>query len=122
VSYGGLITAATLAAFLWALAHAPAQATTVSFMTLALAQILHLGNARSARPVLTPAALLSNPYALVAVAVSCGLQWAALHVAPLPQVLSLMPLDSTAWTVVIVAALTPAFAGQLFKAIRPHTV
>ena len=47
--YGALITASTLAVFLWALAHAPAQATTMSFMTLALAQILHLGNARSER-------------------------------------------------------------------------
>ena len=50
--YGLVITAATMGAFLWGLAYRPAQATTIAFMTLALAQILHLGNARQRGAVL----------------------------------------------------------------------
>src|SRR5690606_28414807 len=51
--YALLITAVTLAAFLWALGGGdPARAITVAFMTLALAQTFHLGNARGTEPVL----------------------------------------------------------------------
>ena len=119
VLYAALITASTLAAFLWALSRAPEQATTVSFMTLALAQIFHLGNARSGRSVLTPAQIFSNRYAILALVVSVGLQLAALYLDPLPRVLALEPLDRSSWTVVLLAALTPAIAGQLLKLLRP---
>ena len=42
-------------------ADSPAQATTIAFMTLALAQILHLGNARRRSPVLSAAERLRTP-------------------------------------------------------------
>ena len=52
LTFGVLITLSTLAAFVWALDRAPERAPTMAFMTLALAQIAHLGNARSRGPVL----------------------------------------------------------------------
>ena len=52
----------------------PAQAPTVAFMTLALAQIAHLGNARSGEPVLRPARVVANPYALAGAFIAVGLQ------------------------------------------------
>ena len=51
--HAALIAAVTI------VAHANA-GTTGAFMTLALAQILHLGNARSAGPVLTPPFAFAN--------------------------------------------------------------
>ena len=43
-------------------------------MTLALAQILHLGNARSHTHVLRPRRAFANPYAVAAVLLSIVLQ------------------------------------------------
>src|SRR6185503_6373758 len=97
-----------LAAFLWALARAPERAATVTFMTLALAQVFHLGNARSVDAVLRPRDALANPYALGAVALTVALQIAALAIDPLARVLRLTPLDPTEWAVVLLAAATTA--------------
>ena len=116
--FGGLITLSTLAAFLWALRSEPAAANTVAFMTLAFAQIAHLGNARSTGAVLGRQMITANPYALGAVAVSTGLQMATLVVDPLPELLRIAPLSSTAWAVVIGCAAIPAVAGQAIKSLR----
>lgn len=113
--YGGLITASTMGAFLWALARAPDRAVTVAFMTLALAQIFHLGNARSMDAVLDPARVLSNRYALGALLLTVSLQLAALYVDPLPRVLRLSPLTAREWAVVLVCAAAPAVVGQASK-------
>ena len=118
--YGALITLSTIAAFLWALANAPHQATTMAFMTLALAQIAHLGNARRASPVLDPQSAAANPYALGAVALSLGLQAATLYVDPLPRLLRVMPLSSGEWLVVLCLAAVPALVGQAVKIWRPR--
>jgi Ca2+-transporting ATPase len=117
--YGALITVSTLAAFLWALASQPAAATTVAFMTLAFAQIAHLGNARSSGAVLRLRMITANPYALGAVAISTGLQIATLVVDPLRELLRIVPLTPTAWAVVVGCAAVPAVAGQAIKLLRP---
>lgn len=62
----------------------------MAFMTLARAQITHLGNACSA--VLRPARVMVNPFALGDVALSLGLQLAAVYVEPLPRLLRVAPL------------------------------
>jgi Ca2+-transporting ATPase len=113
--YGGLITASTLAVFLWALAYAPAYSTTMSFMTLALAQILHLGNARSERPVLDPAGAFSNRYAIGAVMVSVALLVAPAYVAPLAALLHITRLGAREWFVVLASSSTTALVGQALK-------
>jgi len=117
--YGGLITASTLAVFLWALAYAPAQSVTMSFMTLALAQILHLGNARSERTVLSPARALANRYAMGAVIVSVALLVAPAYLAPLATLLDITPLGASEWLVVLAASSSTALVGQALKSRFP---
>jgi Ca2+-transporting ATPase len=113
--YAAMITAATLGAFGWALSDDPRQANTISFMTLALAQIFHLGNARADTPVLGLRRALANGYAVAAVAGSVALQLAAIGIAPLRDVLGIVPLDPNDWIIVLAAASAPAVAGQLRK-------
>ena len=116
--YGLLIAGATLAAFVWGLTYAPDKATTMSFMTLAFAQIFHLGNARSQEPVLRPDRVLSNPAALGAVALAGSLQLAALLVEPLARTLAVAPLGVTEWIVVVALSAIPAIAGQTLRLRR----
>jgi len=116
--YGTLITGATLAAYVWALDAAPSQATTVAFMTLALAQIAHLGNARSVDAVLRPALAVANPFAIAGVALSVLLQVLAVTWPPLAAVLHVEALSLESWTVVVALALVPAVVGQARKVMR----
>ena len=113
--FGVLITASTLAAFVWALGHAPERAPTMAFMTLALAQIAHLGNARSRGPVLRLERVLANPYALAGAGLAVLLQALAVVVDPLARILRVTPLDSLEWLMVVGLASIPAIAGQALK-------
>ncbi len=113
--YGSLITASSLAAFIWAGPADVERARTVAFMTLAIAQTLHLGNARSRGPVLSPRRAFANRYALGAVAVSLGLQFAAAAVPPLAAILHVAPLAWTDWLVIVGLASVPAVVGQVRK-------
>lgn len=119
--YAGLLTAATLAAFVWALQVHPERATTVAFMTLGLAQVLHLGNARSAGAVVTPARIMSNPWALAGAGLAGGLQVIAVVYVPLRQVLHLTWLAPLDWAVVVACAAVPAVAGQVMKMFSERT-
>jgi P-type Ca2+ transporter type 2C len=121
IGYALLISLCTLGAFSWGLARdpmSPAHASTLAFMTLAFAQILHLGNARSASPVIAPGRALSNRYALAAVLVTFGLQVMAVGLDRLAQVLSLSPLTGKDWLVVLGLALVPAVVGQALKSLQ----
>ena len=115
--YGVLMTAATLAAFVWGLRTGgdPARAGALCFTTLGLAQILHLGNARSRRAVLAYRAATANAFALGAVALTVGLQLLALYLPPLRGLLGLAPLGIADWMVVLPLAALPAVAGQALK-------
>lgn len=116
--YGALIAAAALGAYGWGLASADVpRATTMAFMTLALAQIFHLGNARGARPVLAPAEAFRNRWAVGAVALSLALQVATVAVEPVARVLGVVPLGAREWAVVVGLGVVPAVVGQVLKAI-----
>ena len=120
VGYALLISLSTLAAFAAGLALSPenpAHAITLAFMTLAFAQILHLGNARSGLPVVRLQRVVSNPYALAAVLVTAGLQIMAVEFQPLSAVLETHPLRSEDWSIVGGLALVPPVAGQAIKVI-----
>jgi Ca2+-transporting ATPase len=116
--YAALITAATLGAFVWALDAAPDRAGTVAFMTLALAQTAHLGNARSESAVLRPRRALANPYAIGAVLLTVALQLLAILFTPLADLLQLTPLGTTEWLVCAGGAIAPAVIGQTVAVIR----
>jgi len=121
--YGALMTAATLAAFLWALAtpERSDKAVTITFLTLSLTQVFHLGNARSSTPVLSWRAMVRNRYALGAGALTIGLQVLALHLPMLAQVLRTRPLTAVEWLVSIGFAAVPAVIGQALKLWRTRS-
>jgi len=119
--YAGMIAAVTLFAFAWALAHpgsTPERAGTVACMTLALAQVFHLGNARSLDPVLAPRRALANRWALGSVALVLALQGFAVYDPPLARLLGMAPLPLRDWTVMVPLALVPAVVGQGLKTLR----
>jgi Ca2+-transporting ATPase len=117
--YAALITVVTLAAFWMALEPgtdaAPPRALTMSFMTLALAQTLHLGNARSDQHVLTIRQAVSNPVAVGAVVLVVLLQVLAVHFRPLAEVLRTEPLGPRDWLVCAGLGAIPAVTGQLTR-------
>ncbi|MET0398321.1 MAG: HAD-IC family P-type ATPase [Longimicrobiaceae bacterium] len=119
--YAGLIAAVTLAAFAWALAgpgSTPERAGTVACITLALAQVFHLGNARSLDPVLAPRRALANRWALGSVVLVLALQGAAVYYAPLAGLLGMTSLPLRDWMVMVPLALVPAVVGQGLKTFR----
>lgn len=120
LGYGALIAGVSLAAFAWgrATARGLAPAMTMAFMTVALSQIFHLGNARSHEHVLSRRRALANPYAVGALVLTLGLQLLAAAVDPLARVLGVAPLAAREWMVVLALSLAPAALGQLTRVLR----
>ena len=87
-------------------------------MTLALAQLFHLGNARAHGPVVRPARAFANPWALGAVPLVLALQLLALYWTPLARVLETAPLDPGEWLVVAGLSLLPAVVGQTIELLQ----
>jgi Ca2+-transporting ATPase len=116
VGHAMLIAVVTLAAF--AVSFDSGKAGTVAFLTLAVAQVLHLGNARSSRPTVHPNRLVTNRFALAAAAVSLGIVVATSQLPALAEVLSLEGLGPGEWGLVVVAGALPAVAGQLWRWTR----
>jgi len=120
--YALMLTGVTLAAFAWGMRTGDIdRAVTITFVTLALAQLFHLGNARALGPVLSPRRIRSNPWALASVPLVIGLQLAALYWPPLARVLGTVPLEWTDWPVVTAFAVAPALVGQAMKAFRARS-
>jgi Ca2+-transporting ATPase len=119
VGYAALIALATLAAAWWGMrtgAPDPRHVTTLAFMTLAVAQLFHLGNARSHGPVMAPARAVANRHALAAVALVLFLQTVVVQWQPLADVLGVVSLSAEDWLVVGAAGLMPAVIGQISRA------
>lgn len=108
-----LIMGVTLAAFVWAISTGtPSRANTVAFMTLALAQTFHLGNARAREHVLLWHRAVANKWAVWAVLVTIALQLLAVYLQPLAVILKVVPLDWSDWLVIVPLAALPAVVGQ----------
>jgi magnesium-transporting ATPase (P-type) len=90
---------------------------TMVMTTLAVSQILHLGNARSDEPVLRWRRAMANPMAVGGVALALALQVMAVTVAPLAAVLHLTPLEPWEWLIALSLGAVPAIAGQATKAL-----
>jgi Ca2+-transporting ATPase len=117
-AYSGLIGGCVLAAFVLGLrAHpeSPRHAVTMAFMTVALAQLFHLGNARSRASVLAPRRAMANSFAVGAVVLAILLQVFALYLAPLRDLLDLVPLSVTEWSMVLGLSIVPGLIGQAAK-------
>jgi len=87
-------------------------------MTLAFAQIFHLGNARSGCPVISLGKVVSNPYALAAVGLTAALQVLTVELQPLAEVLRTHPLNTSDWLALSGLAIIPALLGQVVKAAK----
>jgi magnesium-transporting ATPase (P-type) len=110
------MAAATLAALVVALrSGTPAQAATVAFVTLGLAQGFHLGTARSDQPLTRRAGALANPWALAALATVVALQVGPVLFAPLARLLGLVPLEAWQWALAFGLSAVPAVVGQLSR-------
>jgi P-type Ca2+ transporter type 2C len=117
--YAMLMASSSLAAFAIGLRleDSLARAATIAFMTLALAQTFHLGNARSREQVITVARAVSNPYSLGAVVLVILLQLLAVELPPLASLLGTVPLRAVDWAIIIPLASLPALVGQA-RALR----
>lgn len=118
INYSLLIAAVTLGALVVSLRlwpALPARAVTMSFTVLALAQIFHLGNARSVGPVTSRRRMFSNPYAVGAFVLTIALQVLAVAFRPLGNVLGTVPLERVGWLIAFGLAVLPGILGQLWK-------
>ncbi|MHC5061060.1 MAG: cation-translocating P-type ATPase [Planctomycetota bacterium] len=116
--YGALITLSVLSAFglsFRLLGMDQAQAVTVSFLTLAFAQLWHVFNMRSAGTKLFKNEVVENPYVWAALGVCILLLLAAVYVPLLSGILKLTNPGTKGWTLVITASLITCLVGQLCK-------
>jgi len=118
VAYAASITAATLASFVIAIdvlqmdSHA---AVTISFLTLALAQLWHVFNMRDAGTALLRNEITQNKFVWGAVVLCCGLVVAAVYVPGLSGILGLVPPPLAGWALAISLSLVPFIIGQMAK-------
>ena len=122
-AHGSVITFAVLGAFaaalLW-LQLGEQAAVTVSFLTLALAQLWHVFNMRDASAGLLRNDVVRNPWVWGALLLCLALVAAASFVPPFAEVLGVVPLDRTAWALVIGCSLVPLAVGQLALGVLRH--
>ena len=94
------------------------QATTMAFMTLALAQIFHVFNARSRRRSAIANSLFTNGWLWAAVVICLVLQIAAVYVPLLQRVLHTIPPTVPDWSVIAACSAAPVAMVELAKALR----
>jgi Ca2+-transporting ATPase len=115
-----VITCAVLAA-LWiareALGLGPEAAVTVSFLTLAMAQLWHVFNLRQPGSTLLGNDVVRNPWVLGALLLCSGLLLLVLYVPALAAVLKLQPPSAAGWATALGASVVPLVVGQASLAV-----
>ena len=115
IAYGLLITVVTLAAFELArkwLGMSDSEAVTISFLTLAFAQLWHCFNMRDAGSALWTNEVVRNPYIWGSLALCAGLILAAVYLPGLSYVLRLSPPGAAQWGLILAASAVPLVIGQ----------
>lgn len=123
IIYGGLITAGTLGAFILAhtvFALGEQEALSVSFLTLAAAQLLHVFNMRASGSNALINDVSRNPFVWGALALCCVLVGATLWVPSLSDLLMISSPGPTGWMLVAGGSITPLILGQLVHAFVLH--
>jgi Ca2+-transporting ATPase len=118
--YGLLITASVLAALVLALKWLGLdrqRAVTVSFLTLAFAQLWHIFNMRNRESRLLVNEITANRYVWGALALCTGLLLAAVYLPGLSAVLQVAPPGGSGWLLVAVMSAFPLALGQVWKAL-----
>ncbi len=120
VGYGVLIALATLGALILALRWLmlpEAEAVTISFLTLAFAQLWHVFNMQASRSQFFVNEITANPLVWGALVLCTAILLGALHIPLAADVLRLVPPDDAGWGVVLGMSLVPLFLGQLWKGV-----
>lgn len=94
------------------------KATTMAFMTLALAQVFHAFNARSQKRSVFTSRLFTNVWLWAAVAICLILQAAAVYVPLLQQVLHTVPPSASDWGMIAACSLAPVAVVEMVKAMQ----
>ena len=120
VLHGVALTAATFGAL--ALAHLwlgldERAAVTVTFLTLAFAQLWHVFNMRHKTSDLLRNEITCNPWIWGALAFCAGLMVTAVHVPSLADVLHVVAPDGRMWTIILTMSLAPLLVGPLLKSL-----
>ena len=117
---GATIAGAVLGALGLALASGMEEqrATTVAFLTLAMAQLWHVFDMRQPESPWLRNEITRNPWIWAALGVCVGLLLAALHLRPLAALLSLEPPGPEGWAIVLGMSLLPLAVGQLVLALQ----
>lgn len=120
VLHGLSISAATLGAFVLAqtsLGMTPDAAVTMSFLTLAFAQLWHVFNMRDPRSGLLCNEITRNRYVWGALVFSIAVLIAVLFIPVAAQALDLRMPDAKGWGLVVGMSLVPLALGQIAKTI-----
>ncbi len=98
------------------------RATTMAFMTLALAQVFHAFDARSQIRSIFTKRLFTNVWLWTAVAICLILQAAAVYLPLFQKVLHTVPPTTLEWGVIAGCSLLPVAVVELVKLIRRFTI
>lgn len=118
--YGALISMtvmATLFVGMKVLNLPVAEAVTLSFLTLAFAQLWHVFNMRGDRSSIIDNTIINNRFVWGAIVLSAGLILAAVYIPSLANVLSIHPPAFNGWAVVLIFSLVPIVAGELTRLV-----
>jgi Ca2+-transporting ATPase len=118
VGYGALITVATLGALVVArswLMLPEREAVTISFLTLAFAQLWHVFNMRGPNSSALLNVVTANPFVWAALALCTALLLGAVYVPAIADLLKVVPPDGQGWSVALGMSLLPLFVGQLVE-------
>jgi P-type Ca2+ transporter type 2C len=116
IGHGFVMTVATLAAMLVArdgVGLEESAIVTVSFLTLALAQVWHTFNMADANQSLFSNDVTRNLFVWGAILVCVGLIATACYLPPLFEVLKLASPDTRAWSIVLVTSLASLLLGRV---------
>jgi Ca2+-transporting ATPase len=119
--YSFLITMAVLAVLafgLVAMGMVQDRAVTLSFLTLAFAQLWHVFNMRARGSDLLRNDITQNPYVWGAVALTIGMLLAAVYVPFMADLLRLVRPGPDGWLIVLAGSLAPLVIGQIIKEVR----
>jgi Ca2+-transporting ATPase len=120
--YGSLITLSVLGALLLALnvfEMETDRAVTVSFVTLAFAQLWHVFNMRDIGSGLVRNEITRNPYVWGAVGLSVGLVLMAVYLPGLAELLRVANPGAEGWWLVMGMSMVPLLIGQVFHQVWP---
>jgi Ca2+-transporting ATPase len=119
--FGLLITFSVLGAFAAAvqwLHLGPREAVTVSFLTLAFAQLFHVFNMREPGSGLLRNEITENPLVWGAILLCTGLLLAAVYLPPLREALALSLPGAQEWLLILGMGAVPMLVGQAALSLR----